>query len=131
MTFETQSSELAGAQPDEGSETHASHCAHVVYIPERTAPHFFVWGCTEANSLCALGVAAREQLLDESMQIRAVEGVAIPLLSALPQLASVSANELSSLTPSHAVWSLAAKLALDLIARERLAPRVGQAGRTS
>ncbi|HYM36175.1 MAG TPA: SNF2 helicase-associated domain-containing protein, partial [Steroidobacteraceae bacterium] len=55
-----------------------------------------------------------------------IAGIDVPLLSALPYLASISANQLPLLPPSLGVWSLAAKLALDLVARERVVPRILQ-----
>jgi len=54
--------------------------------------------------------------------VEEVAGVAIPLADALPALVALAADSLERLPPSVAAWSLATKLALDLIARERILP---------
>ncbi len=48
----------------------------------------------------------------------------MPLLEALPRLASLTAAEVARAPASIEAWSLAAKLALDLVGRERIVPRV-------
>ena len=120
--------------PESGSEKMTGFAAgaslHLVFIPDLNAPRFFLWGLKgEDLQSCTLsehGVAACETLLDETLQVRNIDGVAIPLLSALGPLAGIHSNELTRIAPSLAAWSLATKLALDLTARARVVPRVVQ-----
>jgi SNF2 family DNA or RNA helicase len=58
-----------------------------------------------------------------------VTGVAIPLSQGLSALARWPSEDLETAPPSAATWSLAAKLALDLVARERVVPLVRPHGR--
>jgi hypothetical protein len=51
-----------------------------------------------------------------------VHGVSIPLGAAVPILATLAADDVGRVPASVGAWSLATKLALDLIARERVAP---------
>jgi superfamily II DNA or RNA helicase len=53
-----------------------------------------------------------------------VDGTALPLLDTVATLVLIPSAELPSLPASVAVWSLASKLALDLISRERVVPTV-------
>ena len=53
---------------------------------------------------------------------RSVEGVAWPAASYATQLAALPAAALASLPASVASWALASKLALELVARERVVP---------
>src|SRR2546426_12846376 len=77
-----------------------------------------------SSPLSAGGTAEKACLLDETLAPRALAGVAVPLLDALPLLAAMTAAETDRAPASVAGWSLAAKLALDLVGRERLVPRV-------
>jgi superfamily II DNA or RNA helicase len=63
-------------------------------------------------------------LVDEKLHPREVDGLAVPLLVALPALATMPLPDLERLSPSWAVWSLASKLALELVGHERLVPRI-------
>jgi hypothetical protein len=111
-----------------GKEPLASASAaghHLVFLPERAGPHFFLWGAAAAASpLAARGARAKALLLDEALAWREIEGTSVFLLDALPLLAAMTAAELQRAPGSVAVWSLAAKLALDLVGRERLVPRI-------
>ncbi|MPZ46613.1 MAG: DEAD/DEAH box helicase [Betaproteobacteria bacterium] len=55
-----------------------------------------------------------------------VAGTALPLLDTVASLALVPATEVPSLSASVAVWTLASKLVLDLVSRERVVPIVGR-----
>jgi len=98
---------------------------HLVFLPSPGAPRLFLWGAgAGASALSACGEPARARLVDETLLPRQIEGVAIPLLDALPRLAAMTTEEMERAPASVAAWSLAAKLALDLVGRERLVPRV-------
>jgi len=134
MTFDTPSKETESAAPDDPSYAPMGTTVHVAFLPERDAPRFFVWGNGALqNSFAGHGVPESAVLADESLATREIAGVAVPLLSALPYLAAmpVDLRQLSEESPSLAVWSLAAKLALDLVARERIVPRVVKHGRAT
>ena len=60
---------------------------------------------------------------------QSVHGVWLPLLAAASALAVVPAGLLDSLPASVASWSLASKLSLELIARERIVPTLRTSGR--
>ncbi|HLK09963.1 MAG TPA: hypothetical protein VKW76_01140 [Candidatus Binatia bacterium] len=98
---------------------------HLVFLPDRAAPRFFLWGTGAAGSpLSARGTPEKAYLVNETLELRQVAGVAVPLLEALPLLAAMTAAETERAPASVAAWSLAAKLAFDLVGRERLVPRV-------
>jgi hypothetical protein len=98
---------------------------HLVFLPDRAAPRLFLWGAgAGASPLHAVGTLEKALVVDEALEVREVDGVVVRLLDALPRLAATSSAELERLPASGAAWSLAAKLALDLVARERLIPRV-------
>jgi SNF2 family DNA or RNA helicase len=97
---------------------------HVVFLPEREEPRFFLWGADAAGSpLAAGGRAEKAELVGEGLRVRATPGVAVPLLDAVARLARLG-GEAGRAPASLAVWSAAAKLALELAARGRLVPRL-------
>jgi hypothetical protein len=57
-----------------------------------------------------------------------VAGRRLALLSAVSRLSTLSARDIDALPGSVAVWSLASKLALELVARERIVPTLVSAG---
>ena len=65
--------------------------------------------------------------MDEALAPRELAGVTVPLLEALPRFAAMTAAESDRAPASLTAWSLAAKLALDLVGRERIIPRVVRA----
>ena len=83
-----------------------------------------MWGGGIGAPPFADGAPERVRLIDEALTVREVDGVAVPLLDALPRLAAMTAAEVERAAASLAAWSLAAKLALDLVGRERIVPRV-------
>jgi superfamily II DNA or RNA helicase len=99
--------------------------AHLVFLPDRASPRFFAWGAGAQNSaLAPVGKPGSALLVDETLNTREVDGMAFPLLGALPCLAGMTIPELERLPPSWAVWSLASKLALELVGHERIVPRL-------
>ena len=102
--------------------------AHLVFVPDHVAPRFFLWGAGAAGSPLAVhGAPARFPLVDQALVAREIEGLSVPLLQALPRLAALTAAETDRAPASLAAWSLAAKLALDLVGRERFVPRIVRA----
>ena len=107
--------------------------SHLVYVPRAAGgPHFFSWprdGQGDrrggfVSRLAAAGQDAVAPIVDETRTPGAVEGVAIPFDEALRMLAAVPADDVDALPASVAVWSVATKLALDLVARERIVPMI-------
>ena len=97
---------------------------HLVFVPHAAEPHFVLWGDNPAScSLHRLGTTTRRWLIDESLHPCEVAGTAVSLLDALSNLALMSHGDIERSSASVAAWSRAAKLALDLVARERLLPR--------
>lgn len=107
---------------------------HLLFVPDVGQAHWLLWGSEAAQSpLAVLGEPATqvipdESFSDQSFKLRRVRGYRLPLLEGAVQLATLTQAELSLLPPSVAVWSLAAKLALELVAREQLVPRVFKQG---
>ncbi len=103
---------------------------HLVYQPKpESTPCFFLWGDDRSripaiDSLASLGRRATACLVSDSGRLERVTGTAVPLFDAVTTLAALDARELDRIPASVAGWSLAAKLALDLVARERVVPLV-------
>ncbi|WP_438020459.1 DEAD/DEAH box helicase [Sorangium sp. So ce315] len=93
---------------------------------------FFFWGDTDADRLAArsLGAAAPAEALvvSEAGRVERKAGEAAPLLDGVAALAGMAQDDLGRAPPSVAAWSLASKLALDLVVRERVVPRVTPGG---
>ncbi|WP_437330093.1 SNF2-related protein [Sorangium sp. So ce381] len=93
---------------------------------------FFLWDDTAVDQLAArsLGATTPAEAVVVSEAGRAVRktGEAAALLDGLSALASMAQDDLGRAPPSVAAWSLASKLALDLVVRERVVPRVVPAG---
>ncbi|WP_437537803.1 DEAD/DEAH box helicase [Sorangium sp. So ce726] len=89
---------------------------------------FFLWEDTAPPRLAArpLGATTPAEAVVVSEAGRAVRktGEAAALLDGLSALASMAQDDLGRAPPSVAAWSLASKLALDLVVRERIVPRV-------
>lgn len=95
----------------------------LVYLPADEA--LFLWGDEAApRALPTLGRDAepwRTSLVTPEGR-RDVEGGKLPLFETMTRLAVVPAADVSALPPTIATWSLASKLALELVARERVVP---------
>src|SRR5438093_786958 len=110
---------------------------HLVFLPRAIdVARFFLWSEARApasgngsapSALTALaerGTAAEATVVTAKRARARRPGVAIPVPLALPVLATLVLDDLGDMPPSVAAWSLAAKLALDLIARERITPLI-------
>ncbi|MBN2197228.1 MAG: DEAD/DEAH box helicase [Polyangiaceae bacterium] len=101
----------------------------LVYLPD--VESLFLWGTEPApRVLPALGrggqpwsaaLVAPEGLCDTA-------GFKLPLFDTLARLAVVPAADIESLSGSVATWVLASKLAMDLVARERVVPTISRRG---
>ncbi|MEY4544616.1 MAG: polymerase-associated protein RapA [Pseudomonadota bacterium] len=101
----------------------------LVYLPD--VESLFLWGTEPApRVLPALGqggepwsstVVAPAGLCDTS-------GFKLPLFDTMARLAVVPAADIQSLPGSVATWVLASKLAMDLVARERVVPTISRRG---
>jgi superfamily II DNA or RNA helicase len=98
----------------------------LVYQPYAEA--FFLWGddptfhaLPELSALAERDRRPFTELVTPGGQ-ETVHGVWLPLLAAVKVLATVPAAKLASLPASVASWTLASKLSLELIARERIVP---------
>lgn len=111
--------------------------AHLLFMPSRANPRFFLWGDAPGaggdgarpaalDELFTWSAPACERIVSEELSIKDVEGWAIPLLDALPLLAAADRLPLEQVSTSVDTWCLASKLALDLVARGRFVPRIRQ-----
>jgi superfamily II DNA or RNA helicase len=101
----------------------------LVYLPD--VESLFLWGTEPApRGLPALAqggdpwsatLVAPEGLSDTS-------GLKLPLFDTMAKLAVVPAANIESLPGSVATWVLASKLAMDLVARERVVPTISRRG---
>ncbi|KYG04730.1 hypothetical protein BE21_45035, partial [Sorangium cellulosum] len=102
----------------------------LVFLPDEL--RLFLWDDTAPEGLAArsLGAATPAEAVVITEAGRAVRktGEAAPLLDGVSALASMAQDDLGRAPPSVAAWSLASKLALDLVVRERVVPRVAPAG---
>jgi len=108
-----------------------SPASHLVVLPrDGGGPRLFLWPADHAGDrpgpvltdLAGIGEAATATVVTEKAAAERVRGIAVPLSPAVPILAALAADDLGRVPASVAAWSLAAKLALDLVARERVTP---------
>ncbi len=101
----------------------------VVFLPNTEA--LFLWGGEplprSLSGLSRAGVRAAVPLVTPE-GLRQCEGRELPLAATVEQLAVTRATEVESFPGSLAVWSLASKLALELISRERVVPALLRRG---
>jgi SNF2 family DNA or RNA helicase len=97
-----------------------------VFVPERSA--FFLSASGPpvplADALARAGERATADLVVPPGRRSRVKGVDVPLLDAVALCAAVRAVEVEELPGPLAAWTIACKLALDLVARERIVPVV-------
>ncbi|WP_437665007.1 SNF2-related protein [Sorangium sp. So ce1182] len=102
----------------------------LVFLPDDL--RFFLWDDTAPERLAArsLGATTPAEAVVVSEAGRAVRkaGEAAALLDGVAALARMAQDDLGRAPPSVAAWSLASKLALDLVVRERVVPRVTPGG---
>lgn len=97
----------------------------LVFLPDNEA--LFLWGDEPPPrtlpTLTRGGTAATARLVT-SDGTREVTGTTLPLFDALAKLAVVPTVEVDGLAGSIATWVMASKLAMDLVARERVVPTI-------
>jgi superfamily II DNA or RNA helicase len=104
----------------------------LVFLPDVESP--FIWGDVDAIArelpeLVGAGRQHRAVLVTPDGK-REVEGLLLPVLDATAALAVVSTTSLEALPASVAIWALASKLSLELVAQERVVPTIARrAGR--
>jgi superfamily II DNA or RNA helicase len=103
---------------------------HLVFLPETDRPRLFAWGGSAPGPWLTAATARSERatVVGAGCAYERVSGVAVPLADALPGLAALGVEDLERVPASVAVWSLASKLALDLVARGRMVPKVDESG---
>ncbi len=103
---------------------------HLLFRPRPAGgPQFFLWG-RESDSasaailerLAALGRHATAQVVTDHGRVERVPGFGISPLDGVAVLAGLGTADLDRIPASVVAWTLAAKLALDLVARERVLP---------
>jgi len=95
--------------------------AHLTFLPEPA--ELFLWGeDAAATDLYAAGRDATTRCLTQKGVVEDISGRAISLEMGLPALVGIGVAQSANLPSSVVIWSLAAKFALDLIARGRLIP---------
>ncbi|HYO58082.1 SNF2 helicase-associated domain-containing protein, partial [Archangium sp.] len=97
----------------------------LVFLPDKDA--LFLWGNATSSrgvlaELASHGAPSQEELVIPSGHRSAVSGRLLPLFDTLPVLAAMPTHTLAELPPSVVAWSLASKLALNLVIRERVVP---------
>src|SRR3954468_3194604 len=103
----------------------------LVYLPESEA--LFLWATDRAPDAAALEGTPELQALFAAAQPhtttlvtpegrRDVAGLLLPLLDSVSALALLPSAVLPALPVSLGCWALASKLALELVARERVVP---------
>jgi superfamily II DNA or RNA helicase len=102
----------------------------LVFLPDVESP--FVWGdvgaiARELPELIGAGRPHRAVLVTPDGK-REVEGFSLPLLEAASALAVASTASLDALPGSVAIWALASKLSLELVAQERVVPTIARRG---
>ncbi|HYP91325.1 MAG TPA: DEAD/DEAH box helicase [Polyangiaceae bacterium] len=101
----------------------------LVFLPETEA--LFWWGPAplpdELRSAWAAGKAARARLITPE-GVSDVEGVALGVVESVAPLSLLESARLAELPASVGGWALASKLALSLVARERVVPTLQRRG---
>jgi hypothetical protein len=101
----------------------------LVYLPE--PEKLFLWGDgvapRDAAGINLSGKRAMAELVTPEGR-RTVHGSELALLDTAAMLAVVPAAELEALPASIATWTLASKLAMELLGRERVVPTIARRG---
>jgi SNF2 family DNA or RNA helicase len=96
----------------------------LVFLP--IVENLLLWGDdAQRAGLAELGTRHVAPLVTPE-GVRDVEGLKLPLLHGAASLAGISAEALAELPPSVAIWALASKLGLELVARERVVPKLAR-----
>ena len=101
----------------------------LVFLPEVEA--LFLWG--EEPPPRALPTLGRDgEPWSTALVVpdgrRETRGVKLPLFATMTQLAVTPASDVERLPGSIATWVLASKLAIELVARERVVPTISRRG---
>jgi len=96
----------------------------LVFLPDIESP--FLWGEPPPRALPTLsdGGEPCSALLATTDGVREVDGTKLPLFETMAKLAVVPAVDVEALPSSIATWAVASKLAMDLVARERVVPTI-------
>jgi len=101
----------------------------LVYLPD--VESLFLWGTEPApRGLPALaqGGAPWSATLVAPEGLSDTSGLKLPLFDTMAKLAVVPTADIEGLSGSVATWVLASKLAMDLVARERVVPTISRRG---
>src|SRR5688572_27336142 len=101
----------------------------LLFLPDGEV--FFHWGQDHAPRIPAPWLERgqpRAAELVTAQGLQRVDGLALPLIETTAALAVVPNAELEALPASIASWVLASKLAIDLVARERVVPTITRVG---
>jgi len=101
----------------------------LVYLPD--VESLFLWGTEPApRVLPTLGLGGEpwSATLVAPEGLGDTSGFKLPLFDTMAKLAVVPAADIESLPGSVATWVLASKLAMDLVARERVVPTISRRG---
>src|SRR5687768_7376159 len=101
----------------------------LVYLPDIES--LFLWGSEPApRALPGLGASGEpwSTTLLGPEGLGETTGLKLPQFDTAAELAIVPAAELESLPASVATWVMASKLAIDLVARERVVPTIARRG---
>ncbi len=94
----------------------------LLYLPDHASLYLWEDDAEDAD-LTSLGAGLPlRQTIATPSGLREVSGVALPLLTTASRLATVPTHVCPDLPASWATWILASKLALELVARERVVP---------
>lgn len=99
----------------------------LVYLPD--VESLFLWGTAPASRLLPFLGQGGEPWLATLFTPEGrcdISGLKLPLLETTARLATVRASELEDLPGSVAIWVLASRLAMDLVARERVVPTIAR-----
>jgi SNF2 family DNA or RNA helicase len=101
----------------------------LVFVPD--VESLFLWGEDKTGhalaTLAGAGRGARHELVTPA-GVRECEGVELSFVETLTAFATLATTELDTLPPSAAIWVLATKLGLELVARERDVPVLARRG---
>lgn len=96
----------------------------VVFLPD--VESLLSWGNdAQVGELLGPGTPHVAALLTPD-GVQPVEGIGLPLLDSAVKLAGISSDALAGLAPSVAIWALTSKLGLELVARERVVPKLAR-----
>ncbi len=101
----------------------------LVFLPD--VERLFLWGenttSRAVSTLARAGRNARHELMTPD-GARECDGLELSFVETLTTLATLATTEVEPLPPSAAIWVLATKLGLELVARERIVPILARRG---